>query len=176
MHPPRERVHIDSTLHTATTSSLLRAGGRGGPPLRGGFVSLGGSSTVKQHQKQNFRNIRRPRHARDASTARAVTRFLRDSHHHKIQRLRFPVRADTAVRPYAEDLFQEEVIPQSDNIKNRIFVTPGDIGTRERLVSRRGITNAERQIRNRRRNGYTQYAYAVQTNSGVLRNAIGEFT
>ena len=76
-----------------------------------------------------LRNIRRPRHARDASTERAVTRFLRDSHHHKIQLSRFPVRADTAVRPYAEDLFQEQAIPQSNNIKNRFFVTSGDLGT-----------------------------------------------
>ena len=37
---------------------------------------------------------------------RAVTRFLRDRHHHNIPPVRFPVRADTAVRPYAEDLFQ----------------------------------------------------------------------
>jgi hypothetical protein len=73
-------------------------------------------------------------------------------------------------------LFQEEVIPQSDNIKNRIFVTPGDIGTRERLVSRRGITDAERQIRNASRIGYTEFAYAVQTMLSVLRNAVGEFT
>ena len=56
-------------------------------------------------------------------------------------------RADTAVRPDAEDLFQS-----------------------------RGITKAEQQIRNPSRNGYTQYAYAVQTEVFVLRNAVGEFT
>ena len=39
------------------------------------------------------------------------------------------MRADTAVRPYAEDLFQEQAIPQSNNIKNRFVVTSGDLGT-----------------------------------------------
>ena len=38
---------------------------------------------------------------------RAVTRFLRDRHHHNIQPVRFPVRAGTAARPYAEDLFHK---------------------------------------------------------------------
>jgi hypothetical protein len=73
-------------------------------------------------------------------------------------------------------LFQEEVFPQSNIIKNRIFVTPSGIGTRERLVSRRDITNAERQIRNASRIGYTEFAYAVQTMLSALRNAVGEFT
>ena len=39
---------------------------------------------------------------------RAVTRFLRERQHHNIQPVRCPVRADTAVRPYAEDLFSKK--------------------------------------------------------------------
>ena len=77
-----------------------------------------------------FRNIRRPRHACDVSTARPGPTFTASQALRlKIQLSRFPVRADTAVRPYAEDLFQEQAIPQSNNIKNRFFVTSGDLGT-----------------------------------------------
>jgi len=50
--------------------------------------------------------IRLAQHAHDASTAQAVTRFLRDRHHDKIQPVRFPARAGTAARPYAEIPFK----------------------------------------------------------------------
>ena len=71
MHPPRERIHIDSTLHTATTSYSSLAGGHGGPPLRGGFVSIRGITKAEPNIKQEFRNARRHRHAHDASAAQA---------------------------------------------------------------------------------------------------------
>ena len=35
IHPPRKRTHSDSTLHTATTNNLIRAGGHRGPLRRG---------------------------------------------------------------------------------------------------------------------------------------------
>ena len=47
----------------------------------------------------------------------------------KSQRSHFPVRADTAVRPYAEDLFQEEASPQPKRKVVGICVTSGDLGT-----------------------------------------------
>jgi hypothetical protein len=65
---------------------------------------------------------------------------------------------------------------QSLTKRIRSFETSGDLGTSERLVTRRGITDAERQIRNASRFGYTEFAYAVQTMLSVLRNAVGEFT
>ena len=50
--------------------------------------------------KQNFRNIRRDRHARPASTRQA------QHGHQQLAVLHRNARADAAVRPYAEDLFQ----------------------------------------------------------------------
>ena len=39
------------------------------------------------------------------------------------------MRAATAVRPYAEDLFQEEASPQPKRPQDRRFVTTGNLGT-----------------------------------------------
>jgi hypothetical protein len=47
----------------------------------------------------------------------------------KIQLSFFPVRADTAVRPYAENLFQEEASPKPKRPQDRGFVTLADLGT-----------------------------------------------
>ena len=49
------------------------AGGLGGPPLRGGFDSIGAIIKAGPNREQWFRNTRRHRHARDASTAQANT-------------------------------------------------------------------------------------------------------
>ena len=38
-------------------------------------------------------------------------------------------RADTAVRPYAEDLFQYETSSKPSQVPNGIFITSGEIGT-----------------------------------------------
>ena len=63
-------------------------------------------SPAEPNIKQEFRNARRHRHAWDASTTQAANLSQRIRHHYNVQALCFPVRADTAVRPYAEDLFQ----------------------------------------------------------------------
>ena len=78
-------------------SKPLRAGRRSGRPLRGGFVSMRGISGAEPGTERDFRNIRRDRHLRDASTRQAQ---------HRHQQISFPyphARADAAVRPYAED-------------------------------------------------------------------------
>ena len=49
------------------------AGGHSGPPLRGGFVSKKASLEPNQTAQQTFRNIRRDRYKRDASTRQAAT-------------------------------------------------------------------------------------------------------
>ena len=151
----------------------IHAGGHSGPPLRRGFVSMRGNQRAEPKISQSFRNARRHRHERNASTTRCVdtipmsqtssmskhyvflcgraqrpspTRWIcfnerqqrsrtgphnrrfvtavgigthrmhpprelanpsqRARHHQNVQALCFPVRADTAVRPYAEDLSQ----------------------------------------------------------------------
>ena len=58
------------------------------------------ASEAEASTQRDFHNIRRDRHKRDASTRQAQ---------HARQQNPFPyryVRADTAVRPYAEDLFR----------------------------------------------------------------------
>ena len=114
------------------------AGGPSGPPLRREFVSKKAIIKAASRDKpakpnltpdRILRNTRRPRHARDASTAQAVKRLQRDRHHNKIQPLCFPVRADTAVRPYAEDLFQKGPSWRPKQTQSSRFITPGGIGT-----------------------------------------------
>jgi hypothetical protein len=75
-------------------SKPLRAGRRSGRPLRGGFVSMRGISQAEPGTERDFRNIRRDRHKRDASTRQAQ---------HRHQQIPFPyrhARADTAVRGF----------------------------------------------------------------------------
>ena len=55
-------------------SKPLRAGRRSGRPLRGGFVSMRGISGAEPGTERDFRNIRRDRHKRDASTRQAQHR------------------------------------------------------------------------------------------------------
>ncbi len=133
MHPLRKRAHIYSESGTIAKNPAVTfscSGGHSGPPLRGGFVSRRGITTAEAKRCRNLRDIRRPRHAWDASTAQAGHTFTA-SHPLPliIQLSRFHVRADTAVRPYAEDLFQEEASPQPKRPQDRRFVTPSDLGT-----------------------------------------------
>jgi len=143
-----------SEHHTYSESSIIAknptvtfscAGGHGAPPLRGGFVSRSGITTAEPTTRPWFRNIRRPRHACDVSTARPGPTFTASQALRlKIQLSRFPVRADTAVRPYAEDLFQEKASPQPKRPQDRGFVTSGDLGTHAMYLLRKQEPHLQR--------------------------------
>ncbi len=82
MHPPGKRsidIDIDIDIDIKKTVSI-RAGGHGGPPLRGGFVSIRGITKAEPNTPQWFRYIRRDRHeqARQRDAGWNVERVCRE--------------------------------------------------------------------------------------------------
>ena len=61
------RASVNRIMPIVSNRFSKRAGGHGGPPLRGDLFN----DTHHQIWKRDFHNIRRPRHARDASTRQA---------------------------------------------------------------------------------------------------------
>jgi hypothetical protein len=70
MHPPGKRsININIKIKVKKTVSI-RAGGHGGPPLRGGFVSIRGIIKTGPNTNPWFRNDRRHQHAPETYTKR----------------------------------------------------------------------------------------------------------
>jgi hypothetical protein len=150
MHPPGERSFDINKGKTITINPIfipIRAGGRGGPPLRGGFVSMRGISgavnrfSISSTARTNLPTRRRVECGADVPGAGHFSRRGLQATDHSAS-----IRAGTVVdgqnqqiatnpprrdhRGWSPHMAASRNKPAKPNpVPNRIFVTPGEIGT-----------------------------------------------